>query len=192
MVMKRIYTLLMIIGLVVTACGPAIKPTIPYQPEVKLNVPFEPNLGSTCFSSSFSMVMRYWGKDIHVYDVLEVVGRPPFKGYEHPKLNRWMKRKHDLRFKYLFNSSIENVKLYLNEGYPVIVHQTMSLSDNTGHNRVVIGYSDPREIFIINDPSLKGPNYEISYTDFKKLWRNITVYENGPSNKVYLVMPTSR
>ena len=190
--MKRIYTLLMIIGLVVTACGPAIKPTIPYQPEVKLNVPFEPNLGSTCFSSSFAMVMRYWGKDIHVYDVLEVVGRPPFKGYEHPKLNRWMKRKHDLKFKYLFNSSIENVKLYLNEGYPVIVHQTMSLSDNTGHNRVVIGYSDPRKIFIINDPSLKGPNYEISYADFKKLWRNITVYENGPSNKVYLVMPASR
>jgi len=138
------------------------------------------------------MVMRYWGKDIHVDDVLEVVGRPPFRGYEHPELNWWMKRKHDLKFKYLPNSSIVNVKLYLNEGYPVIVHQTMSLSNNTGHNRVVIGYSDPKEIFIINDPSYLGPNYEISYTDFKKLWRNITLYENGPSNKVYLVMPTSR
>lgn len=151
--LKKFYLLLMIVGLFVTACGPAIKPTKPYQPEKKLDVPFEPNLGGTCFSSSFAMVMRYWGKDIHVNDVLEVVGRPPFKGYEHPELNWWMKRKHGLRFKYLPNSSIENVKIYLNEGYPVIVHQTFSLFDNSGHNRVVIGYSDTNEIFVINDPS---------------------------------------
>lgn len=190
--MKRICPILMAIALFVAACGPAVKPTKPYRPETKLDVPFEPNMGSTCFSSSFAMVMRYWGKDVHVNDVLEITGRPPYTGYDHPELNRWMESKLDLRFKYLPNSLTESVKLYLNEGYPVIVHQTMSLTDNTGHNRVVVGYSDPREVFIINDPSPLGPDYEISYAVFDQLWRNITRFESGPPNKAYLVMPTSR
>jgi hypothetical protein len=79
--------------------------------------------------------------------------------------------------------------LYLIEGYPVIVHQTFSLKDNTGHNRVVIGYSDKRGAFIINDPSRLGPNHEIPYIEFEKLWSMIATYEPGPQNKIYLVMP---
>lgn len=184
--------LLIILFVVLASCGPAINQTKPYSSEVKLGVPFEPNLGATCFSSSFAMVMRYWRKDVHVQDVLEVVGSPPFADYEHPELNRWMKKNHGLRFKYLPNSSIEHVKLYLNEGYPVIAHQTFSSSEKGGHNRVVIGYSDKRGVFIINDPSRLGPNYEISYQDFKKLWVDITFYEQGPPNKVYLVMPIGK
>ena len=105
------------------------------------------------------------------------------------KLNWWMKKNYGLKFKYLPDSSIENVIFYLNEGYPVIVHQTFSLTENTGHRRVIVGFNDQESKFIVNDPSWLGPNYEISYSDFKKLWVNITFYENGPSNKVYLVMP---
>lgn len=188
MIIKNCYLVIFFLLLLLISCGPAIKQTKPHSPEVKLNVPFEPNLGGTCFSSSFAMVMRYWGKDVHVDDVLKVVGHPPFRGYEHPELNWWMRRKHGLKFKYLPNSSVEHVKLYLSEGYPVIVHQTFSLNESTGHNRVVIGYNDKKGVFIINDPSRLGPNYEISYSDFKKLWSRIAFYERGPSNKVYLVM----
>jgi len=178
--------------MILISCGPVIKQTKPYSPEIKLDVPFEPNLGNTCFSSSFAMVMRFWGKDVHVNDVLKVVGLPPFKGYEHPELNVWMKKNHGLEFLYLPGSRIKNLKLYLNEGYPVIVHQTFTLKDNTGHNRVVIGYSDQRNVFIINDPSRLGRNYEISYTDFEKLWSRIALYEPGPANKIYLVVPLKK
>lgn len=185
-----------LIGLVslviLISCCPVIKQTKPYSPEIKLDVPFEPNLGNTCFSSSFAMVMRFWGKDVHVNDVLKVVGLPPFKGYEHPELNVWMKKNHGLEFLYLPGSRIKDLKLYLNEGYPVIVHQTFTLKDNTGHNRVVIGYSDQRNVFIINDPSRLGRNYEISYTDFEKLWSRIALYEPGPANKIYLVVPLKK
>jgi hypothetical protein len=116
-------TLLSVLFLVVlTSCAPAIKQTKPYSPELKLDVPYEPNLGNTCFSSSFAMVMRYWGKDVHVNDVLKVVGLPPFTvGYEHPELNGWMKKNHGLEFLYLPYSRVEDLKLYLGEGYPVIV-----------------------------------------------------------------------
>jgi len=103
-----------------------------------------------------------------------------------------MKKNYELKFRYLPYLSIEDVKFYLIEGYQVIVHQTFSLSENTGHNRVVIGFSDKKGIFIVNDPSRLGPNYELKYADFKKLWANITNFEDGPPNKAYLVMPTSR
>jgi hypothetical protein len=182
--------LLFILLAVLISCGPVVEQNRPYSSEVRLDVPFEPNLGDTCLSSSFAMVMRYWGKDVHVDDVLKVVGNPPFKGYEHPELNWWMKRNYELRFKYLPNSSIEQVKRYLVEGYPVIVHQMFASHQPSGHNRVVVGYSDEKGVFIVNDPSALGRNYEISYAEFSKLWREIASYETrGPANKAYLVMP---
>jgi len=50
------------------------------------------------------------------------------------------------------------LKMYINEGYPVIVLQKYSFSESDGHNRVVIGYSDKRKMVITNDPSPFGPN----------------------------------
>jgi len=189
--MKKIYLTLILFSVIV-ACGPAIIQTKPYAPEVKLEVPFEPNLGDTCFSSSFAMVMRYWGKDVHVDDVLKIVGHPPFGGSTLTQLNWWMQKNHGLKFKYLPNSSIEHVKLYLNESYPVIVNQTFSLNENTGHSRVVIGYNDKKGVFIVNDPSLLGPNHKISYGNFRELWWKLSLNEHAPSYDVYLVMPVEQ
>jgi len=166
-----------------------VEPVVGLHDEVRLDVPFEPNVGGSCFSSSFAPVMRYCGKIVTVHDVLKIVGYPPFRGYEHPELRDWMENNYGLTFKYMPYSKIEDVKKFLNEGYPVIVHQTFSLGNNTGHNRVVIGYSDKQCVFIVNDPSYLGPNFKISYDDFGTLWKRITLYESGPENKAYLVIP---
>jgi len=194
--MKKVFlVMVLLLTFSIISCGPEIKQTRPYSSEVKLDVPFEPNLGNTCFSSSFAMVMRFWGKDVHVDDVLKIVGLPPFSvGYEHPELNLWMKKVYGLKFEYLTHSSIEKIKVYLNEGYPIIVHQMFSLNDKTGHNRVVVGYNDEKGVFIVNDPSrLGGPNREITYADFKRLWNEITLYETwGPPDKLYLVVPLKK
>ena len=189
--MKKFY-LCLILVFVLVACGPVIKQTQPYSPEVKLNVPFEPNLGDTCLSSSFAMVMRYWGKDVHVDDVLKIVGPPPFRASVQTELNWWMKKNYGLKFEYLPDSSIENVIFYLNEGYPVIVHQTFSLNQSSGHSRVVIGYNDQKRVFIVNDPSSLGPNLEISFADFKKLWWKLSLRQKGSSYRLYLVMPVRK
>jgi hypothetical protein len=185
--MKADFLLLIILIPLLSACGPAVKQTKTIPDKIKLNVPFEPNLGNTCFSSSFSMVMRYWKKDVDVQDIVKIVGLPPFQGYDHQELNSWMAKNHNLRFKYLPYSTVDDLKLYLSEGYPVIVHQTMGNRDTSGHNRVVIGYDDNKGIFITNDPSRFGPNYEIPYPIFKELWADIAKFEKGPSNKAYLV-----
>jgi hypothetical protein len=187
--MKKIHFVVIALSIIIS-CGPVIKPTKAPSPEVKLDVPFKESYGNTCFSASFAMVMRYWGKDVNVRDVVKVVGLPPFRTYSHSELNWWMKKNHGLKFKYFSNSNIEDVKMYLNEGYPIIVHQDFTLRDGTGHNRVVIGYNDFENVFLTNDPSpFFGPNYKISYKDFKKLWK---VSEPGPKNKIYLVMPVSK
>lgn len=190
--MKKKILILIFPFTLLVSCGPAIQPTKPYSPEVKLKVPFEPNLGDTCFSSAFAMAMRFWGKDVHVNDVLKVVGYPPFGGPELTELNWWMKKNYGLKFKNLPNSSIRHVKLYLNEGYPVIVNQTFSLDQDVGHSRVVIGYSDKQGVFIVNDPSLLGPNHKISYADFRTLWWKIVLSDQSPSYNVYLVMPADK
>ena len=136
------------------------------------------------------MVMRYWGKSVTVLDVLNVVGLPPFSSYDHPELKEWMEQEYDLLLEYLPYSTLEDMKTFLSSGYPIVVHQCFSLSDKTGHNRVVIGYNDNIGVFLCNDPSYLGPNYEISYAVFQELWQRIALYEPGPPNKAYLVKPT--
>ena len=113
-------------------------------------MPFEANLGRTCSASSFAVVMRYWGRDVGVRDALKVVGYPPFRGYAHPELVWWVKRHHGLRMLYLPHSDLERIRIYVNEGYPVIVHQTLSSYSDAGHNRVVVGYSDSRRVVILS------------------------------------------
>lgn len=186
--MKTRYLIVMLV-LLTAACGPAVRRTRPLAPEVELDVPFEPNLGGTCFASSFAMVMRYWGKPVHVGHVYRVVGAPPFDRATLSRLDWWMRREHGLRFHYLPGSSIEDVKFYLNEGYPVIVNQAFGPARNTGHSRVVVGYSDRKRVFIVNDPSRLGPGYEISYTTFRELWWKIVLSDHASSYGVYLVVP---
>nr|NQU90965.1 C39 family peptidase [Bacteroidota bacterium] len=185
--MKRI--IIPILLLLLISCGPAIKFSKPYSSEVKLDVPFEPNLGRTCFSSSFAMVMRYYGKDVTVSDVFRVCGRAPFSG-PHPrsKLSYWMKKNYGLRLVYIPSSNIEDLKMYINEGYPVVVLMNYSSFDKSGHNRVVTGYSDRKKVFITNDPSPFGPNYEISYDNFKKHWK-FSMPPVHQQREAYLVIP---
>lgn len=182
-------SIILIVALLTTACGPVIRQTRPYAPEVALAVPFEPNLGGTCFASSFAMVMRYWKKAVHAADVYRIVGAPPFDSSDLSRLDWWMRRNHRLEIEYLPDSSVEDVKRYLNEGYPVIVNQVFGVDRNTGHSRVVVGYSDHRGVFVVNDPSLLGPGHEISYATFRELWWRVVLNDHAPAYDVYLVVP---
>ena len=69
-------------------------------------------------------------------------------------------------------ANLNKIMHYINTVFPLpdpkLLH--FSLKDNTGHNRVVIGYSDRRNVFITNDLTRLGRNYEIPYADFEELW----------------------
>jgi hypothetical protein len=61
------------------------------------------------------------------------------------------------------------IKALVARGFPVIVHQVVSLADPTGHWRPVEAYDDRQDIFVTSDPYL-GPNYRISYSNFAQMW----------------------
>jgi len=189
-------SLLLIPLIFLISCGPAIKSTKPYSTEVNLSVPFEPNIGASCVASSFAMIMRYWGRNVTVHDVVEVVGAPPIpRSPEFPWLARWMKKHHGLKLIWVPYSKIDHLKLYVREGYPVMVLQRYKLNNSIGHNRVVIGYSDKRACFIVNDPSPLGPAYEIPYYVFVRLWSGMKWTDGRPMperHDAYLVIPSGK
>src|SRR5579884_3734968 len=61
------------------------------------------------------------------------------------------------------------LKELLRAGFPVIVNQTVSLSDLTFHYRPIEGFDDELGVFIASDP-LIGPEHPISYAEFDRDW----------------------
>jgi hypothetical protein len=69
----------------------------------------------------------------------------------------------------------------LAEGIPVIAGQKVSTDDPTWHYRVIRGYDDAAQEFLVDDPLL-GPDHRISYQDFDRLSR-----ADGQLIPVYLI-----
>jgi uncharacterized protein len=61
------------------------------------------------------------------------------------------------------------VKGLIAAGFPVIVHQLVSLTDTVGHWRPIEAFNDRQGIFTASDPYL-GPNHAIDYADFARMW----------------------
>ncbi len=67
--------------------------------------------------------------------------------------------------------TIELLKTFLNNGLPVLTETWLVHDgDGLGHYRLVTGYDDNTGQFTTSD-SLNGPNYKVSYEQFKADWR---------------------
>ncbi len=75
------------------------------------------------------------------------------------------------------------VKSLVANGFPVIVSQWVSLTDHYGHYRPIEGYDDAKGVFIASDPYL-GPNHQISYDEFGKIWNT--------NNRFMVIFPTAK
>ena len=76
-------------------------------------------------------------------------------------------REHGFRA-YSWNSSISDAKRKIAAGVPVIVLQQNSLTDSSGHYRVLVGYDDTRSVFHVVDPYYDKT--EMSYSESERLW----------------------
>ena len=159
---------------------------------IKLDCPFVDNadiLGNTCVASSFTMVLQYYGTAVTLDDVLAVVGTPPFSDPTHSDFASWIEREFNLEMVYLTNSTIDDVIQFLVQGHPAVVHQQFLRTEQTGHNRVVIGYDTVSQDLTLNDPSYLGPGFRMSYSDFAYLWEAIASFEPVPSGELFLITP---
>lgn len=72
-----------------------------------------------------------------------------------------------------FGLSLDELKLLVSSGYPIIVAMRYSREWPEGHYRVVVGYNETRIAFhdLWFNPPYKGPNVNISYSEFLYLWQ---------------------
>jgi tetratricopeptide (TPR) repeat protein len=63
----------------------------------------------------------------------------------------------------------ETIKLLVSQNKPVIVRTWLNKKEDIGHFRLVRGYDDNNQYFLVDD-SYDGPNKKISYDDFMILW----------------------
>jgi hypothetical protein len=153
-------------------------------------VPFEPNHGSTCASSSMTMMLKYRGLNVGFDDVYAIAGAPPIINYA--GVDAWIRKDFNLTLKQYNNRTVQDIIKAIDAGYPAMALQVHWTNDLTGHNRVVIGYDLARSEFIVNDPSLFGPNFRIPFATFEELWRIWQAVEpSWPPNVLWLIKPVS-
>jgi ABC-type bacteriocin/lantibiotic exporter with double-glycine peptidase domain len=83
------------------------------------------------------------------------------------------------------NSSISQIKHFVEVGFPVIVHY-IEPSSNDGHYSVVVGYK--RNKLIMNDP-WNGENYKIKLKEFEKRWHS---QENSKQKRWIIVLSKNK
>jgi hypothetical protein len=148
-----------------------------------LDVPhYYQETGFHCGPASLQMVFDYWGEEIiqenigyvgntsptwgtnpsdllraaHFSHLSDAVANPFLVGYPERVLgytaaeNNWS---HDPDYARRY----EDLKELVSGGYPVLIATWYSPSHTVGHYRVVKGYSDPLDIFIVHDPWYGGP-----------------------------------
>jgi hypothetical protein len=158
---------------------------------IVLKVPFEPNHGGTCASSSMTMMLKYNGLDVNFNDVYKIAGPPPIINYD--GVDKWIQKDFGLKLKLYPNRTIRDIIKAIDEGYPVMVLQVKWTNELSGHNRVIKGYDSIQEEFIVNDPSEFGRNFRIPFTTFKELWRLWGKNEPGwPPNFLWLIIKANQ
>ena len=128
-----------------------------------------PQTWNNCGPAAVAEVLAYWGiarTQAQVQAILRVDG--PSAGmtpYGIPAYARSL----GLRTLSGVGGSAALIKGLIAGGFPVIVHQVVSLADLTGHWRPIEAYSDRQAVFVASDPYL-GPDHAIGYGDFVRIW----------------------
>ena len=164
----------------------------PYPDFYNMEVPFYYQDSSYyCGEASLEMVFDYWGPDInqddigYVADVLPYFGtnrtnvirashfslistailNPALEGYNERSLGycgiyqSWNRLSHVM-------TRYEDLKTLISNDYPILVLTWYSAGHSAGHYRVVKGYDDDLDVFIVHDPwytpPYSGPDFHFN------------------------------
>ena len=132
-----------------------------------LQIPGKPWCGPTCLT----MILNYWGDDVNLRTVGNSIDPEEDGTYDHELAdyaeNRGFTAKvFDESEVYYRSSVLDELKIWVCYNYPVGVGTDYSLEDDTGHERIVIGY-DESYVYMI-DPNFG--DYQVTYETFDELW----------------------
>lgn len=143
----------------------------------------QPAGSELCGVASSIMVLNYYGENLS----MNTFG-PTITTDGQIDLNKLFLYLDDKRYTHDFFKvsefeGIDGTKEVLERG-PSMVEQKYSLTDDSKHHRVLIGYDDNKEEIITHDP-LIGKNFKIKYDDFFdiSLYEKCWFFEIRPKNK---------
>ncbi len=129
---------------------------------------------NNCGPASVSMVLAYFGRHVTQVEAEKILRPDPEIWGMLPNAVPPYVAAFGLGARVLDHGSADVLKTLLRQGIPVIVAQWLSEDQKLPHYRVVTGYDDEKESFLVNDGVL-GFGHAIAYADFDKLW---DVYTN--------------
>lgn len=149
---------------------------------MKLKIPFHyQNKDYTCGPASLQMVFSFFGKYEEQGKLAKMMHTTSENGTCHSQLID-AAREEGFYCYVNNNSTIDEVKHFVSEGLPVVVHYKEP-SDEEGHYAVISGYG--KEFITFNDP-WNGKNFRISEDNFISRWHDCL--NNHASTKWVLVI----
>lgn len=129
---------------------------------------------NNCGPASVSMVLAYFGHAVSQTEAQAVLRPDPEEWGMLPNVVPPYVADFGLDARVLDHGTRDDIKTLLSHNVPVIVLQWLTEEEPIPHYRVVVGYDDKDEVFIVNDGVL-GFGKRIAYADFESLW---DVYAN--------------
>ncbi len=129
---------------------------------------------NNCGPASVAMVLAYYGHSVSQAEAQASLRPDPDEWGMLPDVVAPYVEQFGLDTRVLDHGTPADLKTLLNQGVPVIVTQWLSEADPIPHYRVIVGYDDVAQAFIVNDGVL-GFGQTIPYGDFEGLW---DVYAN--------------
>ena len=144
-----------------------------------LQIPGKPWCGPTCLT----MILHYWGDDVNLQMVGNSIDHEEDGAHDYELADYAEERDFtvivfDDSDVYYRSSVLDELKIWVCYNYPVGVGTDYSLEDETGHERIVIGY-DESYVYMI-DPNFG--DYQVTYDIFDELWwRDFLIVLGDPS-----------
>ena len=126
-------------------------------------------LQNYCGPAALACVMEYFGSNVTQEDIGKVVYDPLNGATNGADMLLFARDKGFAA--YSWNADSASLKKVLADGIPVIVLQQNSMSDISGHYRVIVGYDDATSKYFVVDPYYEIT--EMSYSNCEKLWKRM-------------------
>ncbi|MFP3897133.1 MAG: C39 family peptidase, partial [Anaerolineales bacterium] len=160
--------------------SPTSTPTLP--PDVVLDgVRHEYQRWSNCGPVTLGMALSYYGREETQTEIAPVLKPDPDDRHVDIRAMAAYARDLGMGATVRVNGTLEGLKRLVYAGFPVIVETwyVRDAQDQLGHYRLVTGYDDEAQHFIVYD-SLHSPVVHIGYQEMDELWRVF--------NRLYLVI----
>lgn len=127
---------------------------------------------NNCAPAATAMVLKYFGYDVSQTEIQKELRTNSIDtNVFSNEISSYLKQKHNLEAKLMFNGDLNLIRMLIANGFYVMVEDWMQPDIDIGHNTVIRGYDDKRQILIADDPYL-GLGVEYKYSDFdSRQWK---------------------